>query len=232
MRQHTSAYVSRHTAYVSMRQHTSAYVSIRQHASAYVSMRQHTSAHVRIRQHASAYVSMRQHASAYVSIRQHTSAYVSIRQHTSGRRRGCLRQTDKRQTQRQYLYFCTSKASKLSTCMRGGGGGAFGRPIRGGRRGQRLPMHTSAYVSIRQHTPAYVSIRQHKSAYASIRQRRGSAVREKERRHTSAYVSIRQHTSAYVSGGGMRCERKSVTFASQYLYLCSSQASVFVLVYW
>jgi hypothetical protein len=43
----------------------------------------------------------------------------------------------------------------------------------------RTPLHTSAYVSIRQHTSAYVSI------HVSIRQ------------HTSAYVSIRQHTSAY-----------------------------------
>jgi hypothetical protein len=36
------------------------------------------------------------------------------------------------------------------------------------------------------HTPAYVSIRQHTSAYVSICQ------------HTSAYVRIRQHTSAYL----------------------------------
>jgi hypothetical protein len=48
------------------------------------------------------------------------------------------------------------------------------------------PIHTSAYVSIRQHASACVSIRQHTSAYVSMRQ------------HTSAYVSIRQHTSAYV----------------------------------
>jgi len=40
---------------------------------------------------------------AYVSIRQHTSEYVSIRQHTSAV---------------SILYFCTSKASKLSTSKR------------------------------------------------------------------------------------------------------------------
>jgi len=34
----------------------------------------------------------------------------------------------------------------------------------------RMAMHTSAYVSIRQHASAYVSIRQHTSAYVSIRQ--------------------------------------------------------------
>jgi hypothetical protein len=89
---------------------------------------------------------------------------------------------------RQYLYFCTSKASKLSTWA-------------GARHGTHpsahappsshflllIRQHTSAYVSIRQHTSAYVSIRQHTSVYVSIRP------------HTSAYVSIRQHTSAYVS---------------------------------
>ncbi len=46
---------------------------------------------------------MRQHISAYVSVRQHASAYVSIRQHT------CDPQAY------QYLYFGTSKASKLRT---------------------------------------------------------------------------------------------------------------------
>jgi hypothetical protein len=46
-------------AYVSIRQHTSAYVSIRQHTSAFVSIRQHSSAYVSIRQHTSAYVSIR-----------------------------------------------------------------------------------------------------------------------------------------------------------------------------
>ena len=48
------------------------------------------------------------------------------------------------------------------------------------------PLHTSAYVSIRQHTSAYVSLRQLTTAYVRIRQ------------DTSAFVSIRQHTSAYV----------------------------------
>jgi hypothetical protein len=46
------------------------------------------------------------HTSAYVSIRQHTSAYVSIRM---------LQLLSDREQLRQYLYFCTSKASKLST---------------------------------------------------------------------------------------------------------------------
>jgi hypothetical protein len=88
-----------------------------------VSMRQST--YVSIRQHTSAYVSIRQHTSAYVSIRQHASAYVSIRQNTLAFWLFCV------QLQRDpthysaltcqlvrcpYLYFCTSKASKLSTC--------------------------------------------------------------------------------------------------------------------
>ena len=61
---------------------------------------------------------IRQHMSAYVSIRQHTPAYVSMRQHTSARQ---LLNTRRKsvfallQLLSQYLYFCTSKASKLST---------------------------------------------------------------------------------------------------------------------
>jgi hypothetical protein len=89
IRQHTSAYVSIRSAYVSIR--TSAYVSMRQiclpqceeppeRAPRRASIRQHTSAYASIRQHASAYASIRQHTSAYVSIRQHTSAYVRMRQ--------------------------------------------------------------------------------------------------------------------------------------------------------
>jgi hypothetical protein len=97
----------------------------------------------------------------------------------------------------QYLYFCTSKASKVSTntdtcdlSSTGSIGGGRGRlavsPL-------SSPSSSTLNACIRQHTSAYVSIRQHTSAYVSIRQ------------HTSAYVSIRQHTSAYVSiRGGAR----------------------------
>jgi hypothetical protein len=64
-----------------------------------------------------AYVSTRPHTSAYVSIRPHTSAYVSIRQQEY--RNSSLEFLDSvRQNlplQRQYLFFCTSKASKLRT---------------------------------------------------------------------------------------------------------------------
>ncbi len=54
----------------------------------------------------SAYVSIRQHTSAYVSIRQHTSAYTRPRRASPAHLLRLLR---------QYLYFFTSKASKLST---------------------------------------------------------------------------------------------------------------------
>jgi hypothetical protein len=81
---------------------------------AYVSIRQHTSAYVSMRQHTSAYVSIRQHTSAYVSIRQHTSACVSIRQHTSDARDCEPEPLQLVGLLRQYLYFCTSKASKLA----------------------------------------------------------------------------------------------------------------------
>jgi hypothetical protein len=60
-----------------------------------------------------------------------------------------------------------------------------------------IRQHTSAYVSMRQHTSAYVSIRQHTSACVSMRQHASAYV--SIRQHTSACVSIRQHTSAYVS---------------------------------
>jgi hypothetical protein len=100
-------------------------------------------------------------------------------------------------------YFCTSKASKLSTCS---------MPIvltylLSPGRSTNTCQHTSAYVSILQHTSAYVSIRQHASAYVSIRQHTSAYVSIRQqtsayvsiRQHTSACVSIRQHTSAYVS---------------------------------
>jgi hypothetical protein len=66
----------RHSAYVSIRQHTSAYVSIRQHTSAYASIRQFRERQLAAREAAAP-------AMRALSIRQHTSAYVSIRQHTS-----------------------------------------------------------------------------------------------------------------------------------------------------
>ncbi len=101
-------------------EHTSAYVSIRQNTSAYVSIRQHTSVLLAgwscccDAADAEVYCQRRimRHTSAYVSIRQHTSAYVSIRQHTSAVK------DDGSLPLSQYLYFCTSKASKLSTCDR------------------------------------------------------------------------------------------------------------------
>jgi hypothetical protein len=112
---------------------------------------------------------------------------------------------------RQYLYCCTSKASKMHTCQLD-----EHAVLEVNRRRQ----HTSAYVSIRQHTSAYVSIRQHTqcsrlscvsavrrprrrqhmSAYVSICQHMSAYVRIRQPPdQTSTYVSIRQHTSAYVS---------------------------------
>jgi hypothetical protein len=69
-----------------------------------------------------AYVSIRLHT----CIRQHTSAYVSIRQHTSAYVSRCCRCCSGRVPARsthnqllrcQYLYCCTSKASKVRTCI-------------------------------------------------------------------------------------------------------------------
>jgi hypothetical protein len=75
-------------------------------------------AYVSIRQHTSAYVSIRQHTSAYVSIRQHTSAYVSVCQHDSEQHDERGKHTLECAAVRQCSYFCTSKASKLSTRFR------------------------------------------------------------------------------------------------------------------
>ena len=135
------------------------------------------------RPNASAYVSIRQHPSAYVSIRQHTPASVSIRQHTPEALPGGDRQAPtlhflaRRKYSRQLLYFCTSKASKLST--------SFLVLITSSSSATEMAERSAAAVGV----TAYVSIRQHTSACVSMRQ------------HTSAYVSIRirQHTSAYVS---------------------------------
>jgi hypothetical protein len=114
----------------------------------------------------------------------------------------------------QYLYFCTSEASKLSTCHHQALCVSTLLPSRTNCMIHvSIRQHTSAYVSKRQHTvclhtvsacvsirhtSACVSIRQHNtSAYVSIRQHTSACV--SIRQHTSAYVSIRQHTSAYVS---------------------------------
>ncbi len=76
----------------------------------------------------------------------------------------------------QYLYFCTSKASKVSTWLRLVDELAQHQAIRHYGK-QLLRLH-------RKHPRQLPVFRQHTSAYGSIRQ------------HTSAYVSIRLHTSA------------------------------------
>jgi hypothetical protein len=105
------------------------------------------------------------------------------------------------------LYFCTSKASTLSTW-------------KGSRSGY--------CVSIRQHTSAYVSIRQHTSlstwkssrgGYSRLYQRLHLSIRQ----HTSAYVSIRQHTPS--RGGYSRLYQRLHLLRSSYLYFCTSKAS-------
>jgi hypothetical protein len=91
---------------------------------AYVSIRQHTSAYVKNadtpeeREDDEDTADIVARLSASVSIRQHPSASVSI-QHTEERER--YEDTDSRYCRtpaRQYLSFCTSKASKLSTFLK------------------------------------------------------------------------------------------------------------------
>jgi hypothetical protein len=120
---------------------------------------------------------------------------------------------------RQYVYFCTSKASKMSTCTDGCDLHehlACEPPAY-----VSLRQHTSAYVSIRQHTSAYISIRQLTSAYVSIRQHTSAHV--STRQHTSAHVSIRQHTSAYVSIPGRAACELQVSFGEPHIHVSIRQ---------
>jgi hypothetical protein len=129
---------------------------------------------------------------------------------------------------RQYVYFCTSKASKLRNARTR----LLGEPADSQQHNtyiHRIRPHTCAYVSaaeIRllgrtrrqpttqhlytQSTPAYVRIRQLTSAYVRIRQCcRDTAARAYSHQqtphlhtqNTPAYVSTRAHTCAYVSAG-------------------------------
>jgi hypothetical protein len=198
-----------------------------------------------------------QHTRAYVSIRQHTSAYVSMlflmktkSLHSSEATSSCF--SSARRIVAGIDTFTYTVSPSASSCIRQHTS-AYGR-IRPHssrhrhfhihRQPQRLLLHTSAYVSIRQHTSAYVSIRQpkrlllprrslHTSAYVSIRQHTSAFVGI--RRHASAYVSVRQHTSAPprptpLPGAGASV---FVLCTSQYLYfvkvLCVSICT-FVLV--
>jgi hypothetical protein len=174
IRQHTSAYVGRHTwGYVSIRQHTSAYVSIRQSGRgrrclpAYVSIHQHTSA------------ALHQHTSAYVRIRQHTSAYVRAAPASAF----CVR-------------ICTFAPVKQVKRVNLAGGGEV-RPAACAE-AERMAASaarsctTSAYVSIRQHTSAYVSIRQHTSGGRPVQ--RGAALHQQLQRSVSicTFVPVKQ----------------------------------------
>jgi hypothetical protein len=90
----------------------------------------------------------------------------------------------------QYLYFCTSKASKESTENLHDGAHALLARREGIAFNDSCSLAEFAIVATKcpqKQLLVYASIRQHTSAYVSIRQ------------HTSASVSIRQHTSAYVS---------------------------------
>jgi hypothetical protein len=164
---------------------------------------------------------------AYVSICQHRSGYQRVVRDEEAAKGGEVperrefAQLAEPRVQRQYLYFCSSKASKFGIYLVVG----YAKL----RHVVQVPyvsirQHTSAYVSIRQQTlpgcrlrqaqsccggyparpagAAGVSIRQHTSAYVSIRQHTSAYVSTRLyrlRQHTSAYVSIRQHKSAYVS---------------------------------
>ncbi len=161
--------------------------------------------------------------SAYVSIRQHTSASVSIRQHTSASV-SIIRRTTAAKLCSSLLIFGIGKLKTRAfglTCFSGTSVRLKPPLILAGRAGiTALPVHTSAYVSIRYLAcvcvvcvSAYVSIRPHTAAYVSIRQHTSASAPAgitvfplcmwcvcvwkwvSIHQHTLAYVSIRQHTS-------------------------------------
>jgi hypothetical protein len=125
--------------YVSIRQHTSAYVSIRQHTSAYVSIRQHTSAYVSIRHQEvdSVVEALSEDEEGQCAQRLVPSTYVSIRQHTYRGRPVRLAAGAQYKRPHTSTYVSRKASAPSDWC----------------------PVHTSAYVSIRQHTSAYVRIR-------------------------------------------------------------------------
>jgi hypothetical protein len=86
---------------------------------------------------------------------------------------------------RQYLYFCTSTASKLSTSS---SRRILSRRREAGRYGSAAVPHpalASPYVSICQNPSTYVSICQHMSAYVSACCRGGGSSRTTRVRHTA-----------------------------------------------
>ena len=140
-------------------------------------------------------MSTRRHTSAYVSIREHTShtsAYVNIDVPVDHGAVVVIHTLEPHpHSLRQYLYFCTKKASKLSTLNDTHTDSTSSCIVC-----RCCSFSIAARTCIRQHTPAYVSRRRHTHTSAmqvlQLLYRRANL-------HTSAHVSTRQHTSAYVS---------------------------------
>jgi hypothetical protein len=243
--------IRQHTAYVSIRQHTSAYVSIRQAVSSDTCIRRHTSAYG-IRKYTSAYVSMRQAVgatplpsismeqralyirptSAYVRIRPHTSAYVAV----ESRDTSALAYVSIRQQTSAYV-------SKGTSALDEHGGEGYSRRLMVCDDGTPhvfgcccLILRDAAPV-LRQHPSAYISIRQHTSAYVCIRQQslilRDAApvLAHNVRQHTSAYVSIRQLTPAYVSIRQPHLASLRSSAAKSAMYVCMNVCIIYIYIY-
>jgi hypothetical protein len=96
---------------------------------------------------------------------------------------------------------------------------------------QRVSLHTSAYVSIRQHTSAYVSIRQRMLRYLALQRvslpqayvMAPHAWRHRWRPLRCAYVSIRRHTSAC---GSIRAWRLASSVAAAAARMQANSASI------
>jgi hypothetical protein len=108
-----------------------------------------------------------------------------------------------------------------------------------------MRQHTSAYVSIRQDVyavarhddttiigsaPAYVSIRQHTAAYVRLCMQQLNTTTPQEA-HLIISLLLRQYLYSCMSFTGEHRRRLRLVGARQYVYFCSSKASVSICTF-
>jgi hypothetical protein len=185
---------------------------------------------------------------AYVSIRQHTSAYVRIRKYWKRQQHACcientgmraevecqgerLRRSSACQFVKhacQYLYFCTSKASKLYFCTSKASSTFvlakqvnFAGPLRPPGAGGIKAKH--CFVRFLDETPhdspEDKSIHRARTCPACAASTAGKMLQ------TFAYVGIRQHTSAHVSIAYASIRQHTSAYVSIRQHTCSASRS-------
>jgi hypothetical protein len=201
--------IRQHTAYVSIRQHTSAYVSIRQRTSAYVSIRERRPLErlpLSLEAHRCALNARRAHAAEALSACWSTPAcrerMLQMRQRM--RRRGAALQSG------SAMLLPTPALDPVITRVQ----------------------HTSAYVSIRQHTSAYVSVGltctrpSHYTSLSEVATARSSSPPPPQA--LAARVYTHAHTHTHTLGTSRTCWKK----ASIYLSINRSiYRSIFLSIY-